>query len=187
MPIPRLAERFKKEIAPALAKELGYENLLAVPRLEKVVINMGLGKPMGIGGSENRGVMDAAIKDLTSITGQKPLVTRARKAIANFHIRRGKEVGIKVTLRRGRMYEFMDRLISIAVPRIRDFRGFPLKGFDQAGNYTFGLTEQSVFPEIDVTKISKTLGMDVTLCIKARKKDDAVKLLKGLGFPFREK
>jgi large subunit ribosomal protein L5 len=183
----RLYERYQKEIVPTLQKDLGYDNKLAVPRMEKIVINMGLGKPMGVGGNENRSVMDAAIKDLTSITGQKPLVTRARKAIANFHIRRGKEIGLKVTLRRQMMYEFLDRLISIAVPRIRDFRGFPMKGFDQAGNYTFGLTEQSVFPEIDVTKISKTLGMDVTLCIKARKRDDAVKLVKALGFPFREK
>lgn len=183
----RLYDRFKAEISPELAKELGYSNKLAVPRLEKIVINMGLGKPMGIGGNENRGVMDSAIKDLQAIAGQKPLVTRSHKAIANFHIRRGKEVGLKVTLRRERMYEFLDRLISVAVPRIRDFRGFSPKGFDQAGNYSFGLTEQSVFPEIDVTKISKTLGMDVTVCVKARKREDALKLLKGLGFPFREK
>jgi large subunit ribosomal protein L5 len=182
-----LYDRYRSEVVPALCKELGYENPLAVPRLDKIVINMGLGKPMGIGGNENRGVMDAAIKDLTAIAGQKPLVTRAHKAIANFHIRRGKEVGLKVTLRRQRMFEFLDRMISMAMPRIRDFHGFSMKGFDKAGNYSFGLTEQSVFPEIDVTKITKTLGMDVTLCVRARKREDAIRLLKGLGFPLREK
>jgi large subunit ribosomal protein L5 len=184
---PRLYDRFREEIAPRLCEELGYKNRLAVPRVEKIVINMGLGKPMGVGGSENRGVLDAARKDLASITGQQPVVTRARKAIANFHIRRGKEIGLKVTLRRKVMYEFLDRLISLTIPRIRDFRGLPMSGFDRAGNYSFGLTEQSVFPEIDVTKITKTLGMDITLVVKARKREDSVKLLKGLGFPLRDK
>lgn len=184
----RLYERYQKEIIPQLLEKLGYRNKHAVPRLEKIVVNMGMGKPMGIGSqNENRGIMDAAIKDLSAITGQKPLVTRARKSVAAFHIRRGKEVGLMVTLRRRRMYEFLDRLISIAIPRIRDFRGFPPDAFDQAGNYTFGLTEQSVFPEIDMTKVQKTIGMNVTLCVKARKREDAVELLRSLGFPFRQK
>jgi large subunit ribosomal protein L5 len=181
-----MQEKLKTEVLPALREKLGYSNPHAMPKLEKIVINMGLGKPMGIGSqSENKGVMEAAIKDLTTITGQKPLVTKARISVASFKIRQGKEVGITVTLRRQRMWEFLDRLITITIPRIRDFRGFPQKGFDQAGNYTFGLTEQSVFPEIDLTKVQKTLGMNITLTIRARKRQDAVEFLKTLGFPFR--
>jgi len=186
MAIPRLQERLRKELLPALQTKLGYSNRLAMPRLEKIVVNMGLGKPMGIGGQENRGVMEQAIKDLATISGQKPLITRARTSVASFKIRKGKEVGIKVTLRRQRMYEFLDRLVSIAIPRIRDFRGMPLSGFDKAGNYTFGLQEQTVFAEIDQTKLQKTLGMDITIVTKARKREDAVELLKALGFPFRQ-
>jgi large subunit ribosomal protein L5 len=183
--MPRLQEKFRKEIAPSLQEKLACPNRLAVPRLEKIVINMGLGKPMGIGGQENRAVMDSAIKDLTSISGQKPLITRARTSVASFKIRAGKEVGLKVTLRRQRMYEFLDRLVSVVIPRIRDFRGMPLGGFDRDGNYTFGLQEQTVFPEIDQTKMQKTLGMDITIVTKARKREEAMELLKALGFPFK--
>lgn len=184
--MPRLQEKLQKDVLPRLQEKLGYSNLLAVPKLEKIVINIGLGKPMGIGSaSENKGVMEAALNDLGTITGQKPLVTRARVSVAAFKIRKGKEIGVKVTLRRQRMWEFLDRLMSVTIPRIRDFRGFPLRGFDQGGNYTFGLTEQSVFPEIDLTKATKMFGMNITLTIRARKREDAVEFLKTLGFPFK--
>lgn len=184
--LPRLQEKYRKEIAPALQQKLGYANSLAVPRLEKIVINMGMGKPMGIGGQENRAVMDGAIKDLAAISGQKPLITKARTSVASFKIRKGKEIGLKVTLRRQRMYEFLDRLVSVVIPRIRDFRGMPMSGFDRDGNYTFGLQEQTVFPEIDQTKMQKTLGMDITIVTKSRKREDAVELLKALGFPLKK-
>lgn len=186
MSIPRLQEKFRAEVLPRLQETLGYKNRLALPRIEKVVINMGLGKPMGIGsGSENRKVLEDAQRDLAAITGQKPVVTRARTSVAAFKIRRGKEVGLRVTLRRRYMWEFLDRFITVAVPRLRDFRGFPTRSFDEAGNYTLGLTEHTVFPEIDLTKVQKPLGMNITITIRARKKEDAVELLKALGFPFR--
>lgn len=184
----RLYEKYRKEVLPSLMQSLGYKTPMAVPKLEKIVINMGLGKPAGIGTQgESKAVFDQAARELGAITGQKPVETKARVSVAAFHIRRGKPVGMKVTLRRKRMYEFLDRLISVAVPRIRDFRGFSVRGFDPGGNYTFGISEQTVFPEIDIAKVQKTLGMDVTLAVRARKKEDSIQLLKRLGFPFREK
>lgn len=176
----RLLERYRKEIVPRLQKELGYENALAVPRVDKIVVSMGVGEA-----KTNRQFLDSAAKDLTLITGQKPLVTKARQAVAGFKIRLGQEIGLKVTLRRRRMYEFLDRLVSIAIPRIRDFRGLSADSFDEAGNYSFGLTEQAVFPEITIDKVERVQGMNVTICIRSRRPQDARALLTAIGFPFR--
>lgn len=176
----RLLERFQKEIRPILAKDLGYSNLHAVPRLEKVVVNMGVGKA-----TETANRVDSAARELGLITGQKALITKARKSISGFKLRQGQEIGCKVTLRGKMMYEFVDRLVSIVIPRIRDFRGLPPKSFDKAGNYTFGISEQVVFPEISIDKVEFVQGMDITFCIEARKADDSRELLRRLGFPFR--
>jgi large subunit ribosomal protein L5 len=176
-----LFQRYK-QLIPELMERLGYDNFLALPRFEKVVVSMGLGKAV-----ENRAILDVATKDLAMITGQKPLVTKARRSVATFKVRKGQEIGLKVTLRRERMYEFLDRLINIAIPRIRDFRGFPLSAFDEAGNYSLGIAEHTIFPEVDISRTPYTLGMNVTICIKARRKEDAVELLKSLGFPFRSR
>jgi large subunit ribosomal protein L5 len=178
---PRLREVYRARVIPALMKERGYTNPLAVPRLEKVVINMGVGE-----GRENAKVLDFATADLTAITGQRPVVTRAKKSIANFKLREGAPIGAKVTLRGARMYEFLDRLIHVALPRVRDFKGVPPKGFDGRGNYTLGLREQLIFPEIVYDKIDKVRGMDINVVTTARTDEEAKALLATLGMPFRE-
>ena len=177
----RLKEHFARTVVPALMKERGYTNVWQVPRLNKIVINMGVGE-----GRENAKVMDFATADLQLIAGQKPVVTRAKKSIANFKLREGVPIGAKVTLRSARMYEFLDRPISIALPRVRDFKGVPPKGFDGRGNYALGLREQLIFPEIVYDKIDKVRGMDVIFVTTARTDEDARALLTHLGMPFRE-
>ena len=178
---PRLKVAFQQTMLPALMKERGYTNPWQVPRVEKVVINMGVGE-----GRENAKVLDFATADLQSITGQRPIVTRAKKSIANFKLREGVPIGAKVTLRGARMYEFLDRLINVALPRVRDFRGVPPKGFDGRGNYALGLREQLIFPEIVYDKVDKVRGMDISIVTTARTDEDAKVLLTHLGMPFRE-
>jgi len=178
---PRLKKQYDETIAKAMTEKFGYKNALEVPRLDKIVINMGVGEA-----ARDAKLMDGAVRDLTAITGQKPLVQRARKSIAQFKLREGMPIGAKVTLRGDRMWEFLDRLISIALPRIRDFRGLSDQQFDGNGNYTFGLTEQSVFPEIDQDKIDRVRGMDITLVTTAKTDDEGRAFLKLLGFPFKE-
>jgi large subunit ribosomal protein L5 len=178
---PRLRDRFRAELRPALMKERGYTNPWQVPRLEKIVINMGVGE-----GRENAKAIDAAVVDLTAISGQKPVVTRAKKSIANFKLREGSPIGTKVTLRGARMYEFLDRLVNVALPRVRDFKGVPPKGFDGRGNYALGLREQLIFPEIVYDKIDKVRGMDINIVTTARTDEEARALLAQLGMPFRE-
>lgn len=175
----RLRDRYRDQIAGDLRTKLAIASVHAVPRVTKVVVNMGVGE----GAREHR-FIDAAVEDLRAITGQQPVVTRARKSIANFKIRDGMPVGVRVTLRGVRMYEFMDRLINIALPRVHDFRGVPERAFDGRGNYTFGLTDQSVFPEIDYSKIEKTRGMNITICTTAGQDDSARELLRAFGMPF---
>ncbi|HEY6724822.1 MAG TPA: 50S ribosomal protein L5 [Polyangiaceae bacterium] len=177
---PRLRERYSKEIVPALMKRFGYTNPMQVPRVQKVVVNMGLGEAVS-----NPKLIDGAVNDLTSITGQKPIVTRAKKSIATFKLREGMAIGAKVTLRRERMWEFLDRLISLSLPRVRDFRGISARGFDGAGNYTLGLKEQIVFPEIDFDKVDKIKGMNITVVTTAETNEEAKELLGQLGMPFR--
>jgi large subunit ribosomal protein L5 len=177
----RLKEHFARTVVPALMKDRGYTNVWQVPRLHKIVINMGVGE-----GRENAKVMDFATADLQLIAGQKPVVTRAKKSIANFKLREGVPIGAKVTLRSARMYEFLDRLISIALPRVRDFKGVPPKGFDGRGNYALGLREQLIFPEIVYDKIDKVRGMDIIIVTTARTDEEAKALLAQLGMPFRE-
>ncbi len=178
---PRLRERFRSAVVPALMKERGYGNAFEVPRLDKVVVNMGLGEA-----KDNAKVLDHAVADLTLITGQKPVVTKAKKSIANFKIREGMPIGAKVTLRGARMYEFLDRLVNVALPRVRDFRGVSPKSFDGRGNYALGLKEQVIFPEIVYDKIDKIRGMDVIICTTAGSDEEARALLSHLGVPFRE-
>ena len=178
---PRLKEHFIRTAAPALMKERGYTNVWQVPRLHKIVINMGVGE-----GRDNAKVLDFATADLQLIAGQKPVVTKAKKSIANFKLREGVPIGAKVTLRGARMYEFLDRLINVALPRVRDFRGVPPKGFDGRGNYALGLREQLIFPEIVYDKIDKVRGMDISIVTTARTDEDAKVLLTHLGMPFRE-
>jgi large subunit ribosomal protein L5 len=177
----RLMERYRKEIIPQLQKKLGRPNVLSLPRLEKIVVNMGVGKAL-----QEKSRMEQAAEQLTQITGQRAQVTRAKVAIAGFRLRQGNEIGCRVTLRGRRMYEFLDRLISIALPRIRDFRGVNPKSFDGHGNYSLGLSEQVVFPEIDPDKVTFTQGMDVTFVTTTRKDDEARELLRAFGMPFRE-
>jgi large subunit ribosomal protein L5 len=177
----RLKERFHKDIAPALAKELGATNPMAVPRLHKIVVNMGVGEA-----TQNTKVLDPLVRDLGEITGQKPVVTKAKKSIAAFKVREGMSIGAMVTLRGDRMYEFLDRLINVALPRVRDFRGVSTKSFDGRGNYTLGLRDQLIFPEIDYAKVDKLKGMNVTIVTTARDDNQARALLKHLGMPFRQ-
>jgi large subunit ribosomal protein L5 len=179
-PPPRLRERYEKEVLPALAKKLGRENPHALPKLEKVVVNMGVGSAV----AEKKNLEDA-VAALTQITGQKPLVTKARKAIAGFKLREGLQIGCKVTLRGARMYEFVDRLISLALPRVRDFRGLDPNSFDGQGNYSLGLSEQLVFPELNPDKFTRVQGMNVTIVISGHSNDDSRELLRGLGLPFK--
>jgi len=178
---PRLKERYRNELVPALKQELGLSNVMQVPRVVKVVINMGIGEAL-----KDAKLIEGATKDLATITGQKALVTKARKSIANFKLREGQAIGAKVTLRGDRMWEFLDRLLSIALPRIRDFRGLPTK-MDGSGNYTFGVTEQLIFPEVEYDKVVRVRGMDITVVTTAENDDQARALLKALGFPFRER
>ncbi len=176
----RLKNRFLKEIAPALMKELELENPMAVPRLHKVVVNMGVGEA-----TQNAKVLDPAANELSQITGQKPVITKAKKSIAAFKVREGMPIGCMVTLRGDRMYEFMDRLMNVALPRVRDFRGVSTKSFDGRGNYTLGLRDQLIFPEIDYSKVERQKGMNVTIVTTAKSDDEARALLKHLGMPFR--
>jgi large subunit ribosomal protein L5 len=178
---PRMRERFRSAVVPAMMKERGYRNPFQVPRLEKVVINMGVGE-----GKENAKVLDFATADLQAIAGQKPVITRAKKSIANFKLRENVPIGCKVTLRGPRMYEFLDRLVNVALPRVRDFKGVPPKGFDGRGNYNMGLKEQIIFPEIVYDKVDKVRGMDITMVTTARTDEEAKALLTHLGVPFRE-
>ena len=178
---PRLKGRYKSEIAPALKSKFGYKNVMQIPTLTKVVVNMGVGEA-----ARDSKLIEGAIRDLAIITGQRPQVTRSRKSIAQFKLRENMPIGAHVTLRNDRMWEFTDRLLSIALPRIRDFRGLSPKQFDGNGNYTFGLTEQVVFPEIEQDKIDRTRGMDITLVTTAKTDEEGRELLRALGFPFRE-
>ena len=177
---PRLKLRYREQIVPQLQSERGFTNRMQVPRLDKIVINMGVGDAV----REAR-MLDAALEDLAIITGQKPLVTKARKSIAGFKVREGMAIGAKVTLRGDRMWEFLDRLLSTALPRIRDFRGLDPNGFDGHGNYTVGVTEQLIFPEVDYDKVVKVRGMDITIVTTAKTDDEGRALLHALGFPFQ--
>jgi large subunit ribosomal protein L5 len=176
----RLRERYEKEVVPALKKEFGYDNVMAVPRIEKVVVNMGLGEA-----TSNVKIIDMGTDELARITGQKPVTRRAKKSIAAFKVRKGQPVGASVTLRGERMYEFLDRLVSIALPRVRDFRGVSPKGFDGRGNFTLGLKDQLLFPEIDYMKVDKARGMNVSVVTTARTDQEARKLLQLIGMPFK--
>jgi large subunit ribosomal protein L5 len=178
--LPRLKEKFVKEVAPALMKEFEFKNPNAVPRLHKIVINMGVGEA-----TQNAKVLDPAASELATITGQKPVITRAKKSIAAFKVRAGMPIGAMVTLRGHRMYEFLDRLVNVALPRVRDFRGVSTKSFDGRGNYTLGLRDQLAFPEIDYAKVDKLKGMNVTIVTTARSDNEARALLKHMGMPFR--
>jgi large subunit ribosomal protein L5 len=178
--VPRLLVRYRQELLPRLMEQRGYANRMEVPRLEKIVVNMGVGDAV----REAR-MLDAALEDLTVITGQKPFVTKARKSIAGFKLRQGMSIGAKVTLRGYRMWEFLDRLLSTALPRIRDFRGLTPEAFDGHGNYTIGVTEQLIFPEIDYDKVAKVRGMDITVVTTARSDDEGRALLVALGFPLQ--
>ena len=177
----RLKERYQQEIAPAIAKEFSIRNPMATPRLEKIVVNMGLGEAIA-----NSKIIDTAADELSSIVGQKPVVTRAKKSIAAFKLRQGMPIGTMVTLRGDRMYEFLDRLVSVALPRVRDFRGVSAKAFDGRGNYTLGIRDQLIFPEIDFNKVEKTRGMNISIVTTARNDELARALLKALGMPFRQ-
>jgi large subunit ribosomal protein L5 len=177
----RLKDRYQKEIAPAIAKEFGIQNPMAIPRVQKIVINMGMGEAIA-----NAKILDTAADELRAVTGQKPVVTKAKKSIASFKLRQGMPIGVMVTLRGDRMYEFLDRLVSIALPRVRDFRGVSPKAFDGRGNYTIGVREQLIFPEIDFNKVDKLRGMNISIVTTARNDEQARALLRGLGMPFRQ-
>ncbi len=178
---PRLKETYINEIVPSLMSELAIGNLMEVPRLDKIVVNVGAGEAIA-----NPKSLEFIVADLSTITGQKPVITRAKKSIANFKVRAGNPIGCKVTLRGNRMYEFLDRLLSLALPRIRDFRGLSVKAFDGQGNYTFGVTEQLIFPEVDYDKIDKIRGMDITIVTTAKDDQAGLALLKSFGFPFKK-
>ena len=176
----RLRDRYSKDVAPALVKEFGYKNVMAIPKIEKVVVNMGLGEA-----TANAKIVDTGADEVMRITGQKPVVTRAKKSIAQFKVRKGMPIGAMVTLRGDRMWEFLDRLISIALPRVRDFRGVSPRGFDGRGNYTLGLKDQLLFPEIDYMKVDKARGMNISVVTTAKTDEESRKLLQLLGMPFR--
>jgi large subunit ribosomal protein L5 len=177
----RMRDRYTKEVLPALMKELNLDNTMAVPRLEKIIVNMGVGEA-----TQNAKLIDPAATEVGQITGQKPVVTKARKSIAAFKVREGMPIGVMVTLRGDRMYEFFDRLVNIALPRVRDFRGVPTKSFDGRGNYTLGVRDQLIFPEIDYSKVEKMKGMNITIVTSAQADDQARALLKHMGMPFRQ-
>jgi len=176
----RLKDKYQKDVAPQIAKEFGIKNPMAIPRIEKVVLNMGMGEAIA-----NAKILDTAADELRAVTGQKPVVTKAKKSIASFKLRQGMPIGVVVTLRGDRMYEFLDRLMSVALPRVRDFRGVSPKAFDGRGNYTIGIREQLIFPEIDFNKVDKLRGMNISIVTTARTDEQARALLKGLGMPFR--
>lgn len=177
----RLKQRYSDEVVPALLKEFGYTNVMAIPKVTKVVVNMGLGEA-----TQNAKIVDTAAEELGRLAGQKAVVTRARKSIASFRLREGMPIGAMVTLRGARMYDFLDRLIAMALPRVRDFRGVPTRGFDGRGNYTLGLKDQLLFPEIDYMRVDKTRGMNITVVTTARTDEESRRLLQLLGFPFRQ-
>jgi large subunit ribosomal protein L5 len=177
----RLKEKFNQEIAPALAKEFGYKNPMSIPRIQKIVLNMGLGEAIA-----NQKIIDVAVNELSVVTGQKPVVTKAKKSIAQFKLREGMSIGAMVTLRGDRMYEFLDRFISITLPRVRDFRGVSPKAFDGRGNYTVGLKDQLIFPEVDFGKVDKARGMNVCIVTTATNDEEARSLLRHFGMPFRQ-
>jgi large subunit ribosomal protein L5 len=179
--VPRLKEKYLKEIRPALKERFNYKNVMEIPKLEKVIVNMGLGEAI-----QNPKALDAAVTDLTAITGQKPVVTRAKKSIAAFKLRTGMPIGVKVTLRGDRMYEFVDKLISVSLPRVRDFKGVSPKAFDGRGNYTLGLREQLIFPEIEYDKIDKLRGLEVGFVTSAQTDEESRELLRLMGMPFKE-
>jgi large subunit ribosomal protein L5 len=179
--LPRVKQRYREDIVAALQQEFGYANVMQVPRLTKIVVNMGVGEA-----ARDSKLIDGAVRDLAAITGQKPTVTKARKSIAQFKLREGMPIGAHVTLRGDRMWEFLDRLLALALPRIRDFRGLSPRQFDGKGNYTFGLNEQSMFHEIDQDKIDRVRGMDITVVTTAQTDDEGRSLLRHLGFPFKE-
>ena len=176
----RLRERYEKEVVPGLKKEFGYDNVIAIPKISKVVVNMGLGEA-----TQNAKIVDTGADELGRITGQKPVITRAKKSIAQFKVRKGMPIGTMVTLRGERMWEFLDRLISVALPRVRDFRGVSPRGFDGRGNYTLGLKDQLLFPEIDYMKVDKARGMNISVVTSAKSDEESRKLLQLLGMPFR--
>ncbi len=176
----RLKDFYRETVVPAMQKEFGYKNPMQIPRLEKIVVNMGVGEA-----AQNAKALEGALADMAAITGQKPVVTRARKSIANFKLRQGMPVGCRVTLRGDRMWEFLDRLINIALPRIRDFKGVSPKSFDGRGNYTLGIREQIIFPEIDYDKVDRIRGMDITICTTAKTDEEGRALLKQFNMPFR--
>ena len=178
---PRLKARYKSDVVAALSSQFGFKNRMQIPTLTKVIVNMGVGEA-----AKDSKLIEGAVRDLATITGQKPIVTKARKSIANFKLREGQPIGAHVTLRGDRMWEFMDRLLSISLPRIRDFRGLSPKQFDGSGNHTFGLTEQVVFPEIEQDKLDRVRGMDITIVTSAKNDDEGRALLRALGFPFRD-
>ncbi len=179
--MPRLKDKFQSEVIPAMQQKFGYTNIMEIPRLEKVVINMGVGKAIA-----NSKILDAAAGDLAIIAGQKPVITRARKSVSNFKLREGMAIGTKVTLRGDRMYEFLDKLMNINLPRVRDFRGVSPKSFDGRGNYSLSVKEQLVFPEIDYDKVEQIQGMDITIVTTARTDEEAKALLEFFGMPFRQ-
>ncbi len=176
----RLKERYEKEVMPALKKEFGYANVMAIPKVEKIVVNMGLGEA-----TQNAKIVDTGVDEVGKITGQKPVVTRAKKSIAQFKVRKGMPIGTMVTLRGERMWDFLDRLIAVALPRVRDFRGVSQRGFDGRGNYTLGLKDQLLFPEIDYMKVDKARGMNISVVTTAKTDEESRKLLQLLGMPFR--
>jgi len=178
--LPRLKDKYRSEVAKAMMEKFGYKSVMQVPKLEKVVVNMGVGEAI-----QNSKIIDAAVNDLMIITGQRPVVTKAKKSIAAFKLRQGMSIGCKVTLRGDRMYEFVDRLFSIALPRVRDFRGISPKSFDGRGNYSMGVKEQLIFPEIDYDKIDKVRGMDIIIVTTAKTDEEARELLRLMGMPFR--
>ncbi len=179
---PRLFEKYNNEIIPKLSKQFSYKSVMQVPRLEKIVVNMGLGAAI-----QDPKILEEAMNDLAAITGQRPSIRTAKKSVSNFKLREGMKIGAKVTLRKARMYEFLDRLISMALPRVRDFRGVSDKSFDGRGNYTLGVKEQTIFPEINVDKVNRVLGMDITFVTTAKTDKEAYELLAAFGFPFRKK
>ena len=177
---PRLKEKYKNEIVPKMMERFGFKNALEVPRISKIVVNVGLGEA-----AADKKLIDVVVKDMAQITGQRPTVTKAKKAVAGFKIRKDSPVGCKVTLRRAHMYEFLDRLVNVALPRIRDFRGVRANSFDGSANYSLGITEQGIFPEIDVDKIQLVHGMDITVVTTAKKREEGYELLNLFGFPFK--
>ncbi|MGB9619208.1 MAG: 50S ribosomal protein L5 [Armatimonadota bacterium] len=179
--MPRLKDKYRAEVVPALMKQFGYKNIMQAPRLEKVVVSMGVGQA-----AQDAKLLDGAMADLSLITGQKPFVTKARKSISNFKIRQGMRIGCKVTLRGAMMYEFLDRLFNVVLPRVRDFSGIPPDSFDGRGNFSMGLKEQLVFPEIDYDKIDRSRGMNIAICTTAKTDEEGRALLKAMGLPFRE-